>query len=146
MGKLTQRLTDASRSGVFRAAGSAEIEDAVRGTRLDLATCDLGGAQDKEALLGLLAQSLGFPEWFGGNWDALEDCLCDLSWRPGEGHVFVFGGAAAVPADDFGVLLDVLGSSAAYWAERGRPFFAVMLDPAHELALADLFRRKDAGA
>ncbi len=146
MGKLTQRLTDASRSGVFRAAGSAEIEDAVRGTRLDLATCDLGGAQDKEALLGLLAQSLGFPEWFGGNWDALEDCLCDLSWRPGEGHVFVFGGGAAVPADDFGVLLDVLGSSAAYWAERGRPFFAVMLDPAHELALPDLFRRKGADA
>jgi len=142
MGKLTQRLTDASRSGVYRAAGGAEIEDAVRGTRLDLAVCDLGGVDDKQALLARLAQSLGFPEWFGGNWDALEDCLCDLSWRPGDGHVFVLSGTTAVPADELGVLLDVLASSAAFWSERGRPFFAVLLDPAHEVGLPELFRRK----
>jgi len=146
MGKLTQRLSDATRSGVYRSAGSAEIEDAVRGTRLDLARIDLGGAEDKQALLGQLAQALGFPDWFGGNWDALEDCLCDLSWRPGEGHVLVFAGGADLPADDVGVLRDVLAASAAFWAERGRPFFAVFTDPAHELALPELFRPKGAAA
>jgi len=146
MGKLAQRLSDATRSGVYRTAGSVEVEDAVRGTRLDLAQCDLGEAGDKEALLAGLARSLGFPEWFGGNWDALEDCLCDLAWRPGEGHVLVFRGAGGVPADDLGVLLDVLGSSAAFWAERGRPFFAVFVDPEHALALPELFRPKGAAA
>jgi hypothetical protein len=146
MGKLTQQLSDAKRSGVYRIAGSAEIEDAVRGTRLDLAAVDLRDVDDKEALLERLARSLGFPDWFGGNWDALEDCLCDLSWRPGEGHVFVLRGGAELPADDFGVLVDVLAAGAAFWAERGRPFFAAFVDPGHEVALPELFRPKGAAA
>jgi hypothetical protein len=144
MGKLLQRLSDATRSGVYRTPQSTEIEDAVRGTRLDLARADLGGAEDKEALLERLAQALGFPAWFGGNWDALEDCLGDLGWRAGDGHVFLFTGHEDLPADDLGVLLDVLASSAAYWAERGTPFFAVFVDATHALALPDLFRSKPA--
>jgi hypothetical protein len=146
MGKLTQRLGDPTRSGTYRVAGSAEIEDAVRGTRLDLAEVELEGAPDKEALLARLAHALGFPEWFGGNWDALEDCLCDLSWRPGDGHVLVLRGGAALPTDELGVLIDVLASAAAYWAQRGRPFFAAFVDPAHGLALPELFRPRGAAA
>ena len=144
MGKLVQRLSDAARSGVYRTRQSAEVEDAVRGTRLDLAHADLGGADSKEALLERLALALGFPAWFGGNWDALEDCLSDLGWRAGDGHVFLFTGHEDLPADDLGVLLDVLASSAAYWAERGRPFFAVFVDAKHALALPELFRPKSA--
>jgi len=146
MGKLTQRLSDATRSGVYRTPGAAEIEDALRGTRLDLARVELRGVENKEALLGALAQALGFPDWFGGNWDALEDCLCDLSWRPGDGHVIVLRGGGALGADDVGVLIDVLSTSAAYWAERSRPFFAVFVDPEHALALPELFRPKGAAA
>jgi hypothetical protein len=142
MGKLAQRLADAARSGVYRAPRSTEVEDAVRGTRLDLAQADLSGADSKDALLERLASALGFPAWFGGNWDALEDCLCDLGWRTGEGHVILFRGQGDLPADDLGVLLDVLAASAAYWAERGRPFFAVFVDEEHALALPELFRPK----
>lgn len=144
MGKLAQRLSDAKRSGVYRTRQSTEIEDAVRGTRLDLARADLGGAEDKAALLERFALALGFPAWFGGNWDALEDCLGDLGWRAGEGHVLLVTGYEALPADDLGVLCDVLASSAAYWAERGKPFFAVFVDAAHALALPELFRAKSA--
>jgi len=135
MGKLTQRLSDATRSGVYRAPGAAEIDDAVRGTRLDLAHVELRGVEDKEALLGVLAQALGFPDWFGGNWDALEDCLCDLSWRPGAGHALVLCGLESLPPDDLGVLRDVLASAAEYWHERGVPFIAVFAGPANPLAL-----------
>jgi hypothetical protein len=144
MGKLAQRLCDPARSGVYRTRQSAQVENAVRSTRLDLARADLAGADDKEALLERLAQALGFPAWFGGNWDALEDCLGDLGWRAGDGHVFLFTGYEDLPADDLGVLLDVLASSAAYWAERGRPFFAVFVDATHALALPELFRSKPA--
>jgi len=34
----------------------------------------------KEELLTTLANHLRFPDYFGGNWDAFEECLRDLSW------------------------------------------------------------------
>jgi hypothetical protein len=134
MGKLGQRLMDASRSGVYRASGAASVVDAAREAALDLVRID---AQD--ALFERLAKALDFPAWFGGNWDALEDCLGDLSWRTGGGHVLVFDGYPG--GAELGALLDVLRSSAQYWAQRGRPFFAVFIDPQRQLALADLYRR-----
>ena len=140
MGKLTRRLTDASRSGVYRTEGTAEIDDATRGTRLDLARIDLAGVADAAALFARAAQAMAFPEWFGANWDALEDCLCDLSWRPGEGHVLVFTGHEDLPLDELGVLLDVLRTCAADWSARQRPFFAVFAGTASALALPALFR------
>ena len=144
MEKLTLRLTDATRSGVYRAPRSDAIVDAAVGTRLDLAHVDLAGAQDKETMLGRLAAALALPEWFGGNWDALEDCLADLSWRAGSGHVVLFKAQGELPAEDFGMLLEVLAAAAEHWAARGLPFFAVFIDPGHELALPELYRRKSA--
>jgi RNAse (barnase) inhibitor barstar len=41
-------------------------------------------------LFDRLADELAFPAWFGRNFDALADCLGDLSWLPGVGHVLVW--------------------------------------------------------
>jgi hypothetical protein len=131
MGKLIDRLHDASRSGVYRAARAEEIMQAVRASALFLARIRFA---DKERLLQNIAAALDFPDWFGQNWDALEDCLSDLA---GEGYVLLF--EQAKPGDDLGVLIDVLGSSAQSWAARGKPFFVVFIDPARSLPLPDLF-------
>lgn len=37
-------------------------------------------ARGKEKLLNILSEKLRFPRYFGHNWDALEECLGDLSW------------------------------------------------------------------
>ncbi|MHC2334745.1 barstar family protein [Bradyrhizobium sp. USDA 4454] len=38
----------------------------------------------KATLLATLAAQLKFPDYFGTNWDAFEECICDLSWlQPG---------------------------------------------------------------
>lgn len=133
MSKLLERLSDASRSGVYRTRDERAILDATRGATLDVAAIDLQGS-----VFASLALALDFPDWFGGNWDALEDVLGDLSWRTGDGHVLVFRGHPA--SGDFGILLDVLASSAEFWRARGKPFFAVFLDPEKKLPLPDLYR------
>jgi hypothetical protein len=137
MGKLLERLQDASRSGVYRAARADEIVDALRGSELALVRIAFS---DKATLLKNIAAALEFPEWFGANWDALEDCLSDLSWRKASGHVLLFENAES--GDDLGVLIDILQSSAEFWAARGKPFFAVFVDPAQALALPHLFRER----
>ncbi len=142
MGKLTERLLDASRSGVYRASRTEEIEDAVRGTDLRLARISLAGARDKETVLDALSLALGFPDWFGRNWDALEDCLADLSWRPAAGHVLLLERFEALGQDERGILTDVLRASAQSWAGRGHSFFAVFVDPGRSSALPELFRER----
>ena len=135
MGKLALRLRDASRSGVYRVARPDEVVEAAREAGLRLEKVHFAA---KPALLRNLANALGFPDWFGENWDALEDCLTDLSWSDASGHVLLFDGARA--EDDFGVLVDILESAAQYWAGRKKPFFAVFLDAKAALPLSELFR------
>lgn len=140
MGKLLQRLSDASKSGVYRARRADEVLDAVQGSGIRVARIGLAGASDKATLMERIARALEFPQWFGGNWDALEDCLTDLSWLKADGHVLLFEHAAEMPADERGVLEDVLASSAAYWAERRRPFIAILVGGAPHLA--ELYRER----
>jgi hypothetical protein len=134
MSKLLERLRDPVRSGVYRATRSDAIDEVMP----DSAQIDLKDGNASRAF----ARALQFPDWFGGNWDALEDCLGDLSWRPGDGHVMVLRNWQALSSDDLGVLLDVLRSSADSWSGRGKPFFAVLLDPEGKLALPLLHRER----
>jgi hypothetical protein len=134
MGKLMQRLGDASRSGVYRAGAAKAVLDAGAEGGLDVVRIEAAGD-----VLARIAEHLDFPGWFGRNWDALADCLGDLSWRAGgAGHLIVFdtypGGR------DLALLLDVLSSTAEYWSQRGRPFYAVFIDPARVLPIPDLYR------
>lgn len=137
MSKLLQRLQDPARSGVYRAGRVDEIAEAVKGSELGLVKILV---QEKPALLRAIAKALDFPVWFGDNWDALEDCLTDLSWRHAAGHVLVLDGIGSLPLDERGTLIDVLASAAQFWAQQGKPFFAVFIDPARALELPELFR------
>jgi hypothetical protein len=133
MSKLLQRLSDPTRAGVYRARRAEDILEATRGCPLDVVHV-FAATEPIQAL----AKGLAFPEWFGGNWDALEDSLSDLSWRPAKGHVLVLEGLA--PGDDAGILVDVLRAAAEHWSARRVPFFAVLIDPERKLDLPDLYR------
>ena len=136
MSKLLQRLRDPSRSGVYRVSRAADILDAVKGSEISLARLAFA---DKARLLQNMASALRFPDWFGHNWDALEDCLTDLSWREAPAYVLLIDNPK--PDEDFDVLTDILRSSAESWAGRGKPFFAVFVDPGRALSLPELFRQ-----
>ena len=134
MSKLLARLRDPARSGVYRTSAAPTIEEATRASGLDVVRIEASAG----ALFDAVARALNFPDWFGANWDALEDCLSDLSWREGDGQVLLF--LQAPTGEALGTLIDVLSSAAQYWAGRRRPFFAVFIDPQRKLALPDLYR------
>ena len=119
MSKLLERLSDPKKSGVYRVAHDRDVRDALTGAACDLVMVAL--VPGKPGTLAAIAAALDFPDWFGANWDALEDCLTDLSWRKGAPpRVFLFSGAS--PDDDFGILRDVLGAVADYWGGRGEAY------------------------
>jgi hypothetical protein len=125
-------MSPALRSGVYRTDRAEGVRDAARARGFDVAPI---AASEKGELLSEIARALEFPAWFGGNWDALEDCLCDLSWREAQGTVLLFENIR--PGSDFGVLADILASAAEYWTGRGKIFLAVFIDPQRRLALPD---------
>ncbi|MEI6415495.1 MAG: barstar family protein [Pseudomonadota bacterium] len=58
----------------------------------DTQTFVLDGSKiiNRDDLFQVCAQTLAFPEWFGHNWDAFEDCLGDLSWFPTKRFVLIY--------------------------------------------------------
>lgn len=123
------RLGRAADAGVHWVA-AADIEalcTASRDAGLDCTRTDLGNCRDKADLLRRLATDLALPAWFGHNWDALADCLSDLSWRPGKGHLLVLEDCRrfkAVAPREFATLLEILGETSDAWRDRGISFWA----------------------
>ena len=135
-------------SSVVRPRGDAwhSVVRAVRGRKM----------HRTPGLFDEFAAAFQFPEYFGENWDAFEECLSDLEWLPREGgYVLVVTDPAEVlqecPAD-FEVLVRVLGDAVTEWAtpiETGAwwdrppvPFNVVLAtEPSSKDTVADRWQR-----
>jgi hypothetical protein len=92
-----------------------------------------GKCRSVTGLFAELAEALEFPDYFGHNWDALEECLADLEWLPAKGYVLLFTDAELILPEDeeeFATFLEVLNDAGEAWAsgqaaKRARPFHSV---------------------
>jgi Barstar (barnase inhibitor) len=83
---------------------------------------------DGGELMDALAVGFSFPDYFGRNWDAVEECLRDLSWLPADGWALVVRGAERLWSRDprlAGQLVESWLFCAEYWARREKPFHLV---------------------
>jgi RNAse (barnase) inhibitor barstar len=137
--ELRALLADATQCGMYFVDARDREALAIAAKSLDFAqaTIDLAGCSGKDDALARFARALAFPEWFGGNWDALADCLSDLSWWPADGYVLLLehvnAWRAAAP-EDFDTLVDIVNETATGWARLRKPFWALMPLPADALA------------
>jgi RNAse (barnase) inhibitor barstar len=100
----------------------------VKKAGLKLVHIDLSGVHEKQHLLDAVAEAFRFPEWFGGNWDALEDCLTDLSWNKADGAVALFehaGDLATLAPHELATAVEIFESVAEYWDEQEIPFWTL---------------------
>jgi len=77
--------------------------------------------ESKEELLDAVAEGFGFPDWFGRNWDALEECLRDLD-AVNDGYALVIPNATEIWREHprlSGTLVEVWLDAAAEGADRG---------------------------
>jgi RNAse (barnase) inhibitor barstar len=119
-------------NGLYRAPTAAPgWRDAVLAQTRYWATLDLSGISTKKGFLGACAQALQFPAGLGGNWDALADCLEDLSWLPSAGVVMHWrnGKAFASACEaDAALALEILESAAGFWKRKQRTLVVLLED------------------
>ncbi|MGP1665668.1 MAG: barstar family protein [Rhodanobacter sp.] len=127
-------LTRPTQSGVYF-VGVNDIDRLARNAaREALCVCrtDLAGCCDKDELLRRLSVSLQLPDTFGYNWDALADCLRDLSWMPAWGYVLLFENTDELrqcAAAEVEILLGVLDDAATFGNDHDIPWFAFIAMP-----------------
>jgi RNAse (barnase) inhibitor barstar len=134
-------LADASRAGVYRRpqGGVAELRAAAKKLGFVQFRVRLDAVHDKQGFLAAVSQALTFPAWFGHNWDALEDCLTDLSWQPAPGYLVTLSHAdefRAAEEQGFATALRIFEAAADHWREDGVPFWT--LADLHGASLPDL--------
>ncbi|MFD7904109.1 barstar family protein [Kitasatospora sp. NPDC059722] len=81
--------------------------------------------------------ALTFPAYFGWNWDALSDCLRDLSWHPADHYLIIVDHTESMLAgntEEREILLSILSRAAREWADplgkpdgKGVPFKVLLL-------------------
>ncbi len=124
------KLICSARAGVFAAPRLVgPLRAAAKRAGIAWLDLDLAGVRGRDAFLRRCAEVFPLPDYFGGNWDALHECMLDFAgsgvpgvvvhWRRGKDLV-----RGAPDAADTG--LEILRDAARYWGGSGRVFLVVV--------------------
>lgn len=99
---LAVDLPELRGSGIHVLPASAEtrLRSVLDARGFETRSIDLPVAPDEAALFDALRHGLKLPDYFGGNWDALDECLGELFTAPGPPLALVLRGAQALLARD----------------------------------------------
>src|SRR5258705_13725559 len=103
---LNSHVTPADLEKAAKAAGLAYFH--IEGQKLT----------KKEQFLNHAALAMHFPDYFGDNWDAFEDCLTDLSWADADGYFILYDHTdvfAEHCPQHFDTLIEILKEAAEFW-------------------------------
>ena len=127
-----ESLMEENRGGVYFVPGNPDaksLKKAAKTAGYAFFHIDGKNIARKEQLLNHAATAMHFPDSFGHNWDALEECLTDLEWVDGDGYVIYYDhidGLLATHPDQFETLVEILRDAVASWKEDGEAMVAVL--------------------
>lgn len=110
-----------------------QIDEEITALALAAIAIEPGAAADTTEWLREAGRQLQLPEHFGGNFDALYDCLCDRDLLPQPGLVLLIGNTAPLGEDGLDTLIAVLQAVADEWREQQRGFWALFTAPGIDL-------------
>lgn len=89
------------------------------------------GVRDKRAFLERCREEFALPSYFGGNWDALEECLIDLSWVPAaRGYLVVYDRGQDLESGDpqaHRIAIEIFERAVEHWKRTATPMAVLLL-------------------
>lgn len=124
------KIIRSARAGVFAAPRLlGPLRAAAKRAGVDWLDLDLAGVHDRDTFLRRCAEVFALPGYFGGNWDALHECMLDFAGSAVPGAVVHWrrGQELARRAPDaVKTVLEILREAALYWSSTGRVFLVVV--------------------
>jgi hypothetical protein len=120
MSGLCARLKNLDEAGVYRL--NCTLDDLLDSADINgfaVFEANLPQGASKGEVLAELARVIKAPDWFGSNWDALIDSLCDLSWHSAPGYILLLRGDAPAKEE----LHEIFEAVVIFWKTQGRPFW-----------------------
>ncbi|MEM9299810.1 MAG: barstar family protein [Bacteroidota bacterium] len=75
----------------------------------------------KEGLFNQFAQAFKFPEYFGENWSAFNDCVTDLGWITADAYSVLLLNSEFILADEssdqFDIFIRIISEAADEWSK-----------------------------
>lgn len=134
MKSLSELLHEHKGGGIVRVATTPPVSELEKqAKKLGLAFFHIEGRkiEGKHQFLNHAALALRFPEYFGDNWDAFEDCLTDFSWLDDEvkGYVILVDHLDAFDQHHHSQLdtaIEIFKDAASYWHDQGKVMLVVL--------------------
>ncbi|MDX2220213.1 MAG: barstar family protein [Burkholderiales bacterium] len=85
--------------------------------------------EKKEQFLNHAAIVMHFPDYFGNNWDAFEECITDFEWLDAEGFVIHFDHTdnfAAHHESQLETVVELFQDAVDYWKGEGKPMLVLL--------------------
>lgn len=84
---------------------------------------------NEDAFLRNVAVAMSFPDYYGENWNALDECIQDLSWVPAAGYVLLYDDFERFARTDpaaWMIALDVFRTAVESWLDEGIPMYVLL--------------------
>lgn len=110
----------------------ANVKERLKSTDITVLEVDCANVRSDEELFRKISATLKFPEYFGSNWDAMDECLADLQWSPVSGcALFIFGADMLWKNATFtaGRFVSAWLTAAEHWGQNEISFHLVFVLP-----------------
>lgn len=106
-----------------------KLEAAAKNSGRFVRSMEVPETPTKEQLINALGGALSFPDYFGRNWDAVEECMEDLDWLEGKDLSFFIRNAErllTMECLDVIVFARIAARIPTYWKQRGVHFDIIL--------------------
>lgn len=127
MSSVTDMFTGQAKAGMYRLRSNVNIETLQRQAKehgWQVFHIDGAKVQDKRSFIRNVGKALDFPDYSAQNWDAFEESMRDMTWKPAKGYLVLFDEPdqfATRDPEQWAVARDILADSIRFWRKQDTP-------------------------